>query len=819
MKSLKKRLGSAVLSIALILTLSVQALGYYENVHVNTGSQSEDIARVALTQLGYTEGKNNLTKYGEWYETILKLRNLDPTGFKNGAWCAMYTSWCANQAAIKETTVPYYALCADGVEAFKKAKQWHDSSYTPKPGDIVFFDWNVNNYADHTGIVMYAENGMLYSIEGNTSVNRRDKGTNSSSSTAPDLCMVRQRDLSDKYILGYATPDYSGAAFDSKDYNGIIDLESDQKKVSLMALSDNVMDKTGSYTFGPYYGMTRGEFADFLCRVFQLNADISGTQSFSDVPASHDYYKAIMTLRKLGLTSGSGNNTYTPDVYLTVTEGKFMMQAVCKYVGLTMPDYDYEGDAAGKYLRRFEAAQLYSDIAMKSVSLSSLGQITVTDLARRDYEMPAILLYDDAYVRLSDWNRIMANYASESVHSTTEEASSTSRWVREGNYTVKTMGPRSARMMAYQNEPYFNLSDLADNMNLQAASGSETHFTLMKESVAVASDVRPAILHDYSGTLKDNELYTPGSYSVTATVPAGQSTVSVEIRAEEIQSYTNAAGTKGYWTGMAILAPEGAAAVRYNTTGSAQNLQNGTISDNADGIDRGLIVWFDVTNEPKNAGFFVQWLSANGTVLSQTAYSIDLSHALKETNYVAPFKDVPKTAWYAEAVKYVKSNGMMDGTGADTFGPSVKFSRAMVAQVVYAMEGKPATSATGKFKDISDGQWFAPAVNWCSEHGIVSGYTTGNYGPNDPITREQLVAILYKYAQYRNADTTARGDLSQYTDTATISFWALDSMQWAEGSGLISGRENKTLAPKGTAVRCEVAQILMNFHKKYMVAG
>ena len=585
-----------------------------------------------------------------------------------------------------------------------------------------------------------------------------------------------------------------------------------------MALSDNVMDKTGSYTFGPYYGLTRGEFADFLCRVFQLKADTSGTQRFSDVPSSHDFYEPIMVLKKLGLTSGAGNNTYNPDVYLTVTEGKFMLKAVCNYVGLSMPDYDYVGDAAGKYLRRFEAAQLYSDIAMKSVSLATTGLVTVTDLAKNDYEMPGILLHDDAYVRLSDWNRIIANIASESVHSSSEDATSTSRWVREGNYNVKTMGPRSGRMMSYQDELYFNLGDLAKNMDLQAASGSGTHFTLMKENVAVADNVRPAVLHDYSGALKDNELYAPGSYAVTATVPAGQSSVSVEIRGEEIKSYTNSEGKKGYWTAMAVLAPEGAVSVRYSTTGSASNLQNGTITDYADGIDRGLVAWFDVSGEPKSANLFVQWLGMNGTVLSQTSYNIDLSNALKEASYLAPFKDVPKNAWYAEAVKYVKANGLMDGTAADQFGPSVKFSRAMVAQVVYAMEGKPATSAVSTFKDISEGQWFATAVNWCAQQGIVSGYTNGNYGPNDAITREQLVAILYKYAQYRKVDTSARGDLSKYADTATISLWALDSVQWAEANGLISGRENKKLAPKGSAVRCEVAQILMNFHKKY-IAG
>ena len=119
-KTIKKRIRILTVTAAAVAMLSTSVMGAYENTHRNTGNQNEDILKVSLTQLGYTEGNNNLTKFGQWYATVLDARKESSAGFANGAWCAMYTSWCANQAGIKENTIPYYALVADGVEKFKK---------------------------------------------------------------------------------------------------------------------------------------------------------------------------------------------------------------------------------------------------------------------------------------------------------------------------------------------------------------------------------------------------------------------------------------------------------------------------------------------------------------------------------------------------------------------------------------------------------------------------------------------------------------------------------------------------------------------------
>ena len=134
MKTMKKRIHTLAVTAAVLAMLCSPVLGAYENTHRNTGNQNEDILKVSLTQLGYTEGANNLTKFGQWYATVLDARRESSAGFANGAWCAMYTSWCANQAGIKESTIPYYALVADGVDKFKKMNLYKKASeYTPKP--------------------------------------------------------------------------------------------------------------------------------------------------------------------------------------------------------------------------------------------------------------------------------------------------------------------------------------------------------------------------------------------------------------------------------------------------------------------------------------------------------------------------------------------------------------------------------------------------------------------------------------------------------------------------------------------------------------
>ncbi len=175
------------------------------------------------------------------------------------------------------------------------------------------------------------------------------------------------------------------------------------------------------------------------------------------------------------------------------------------------------------------------------------------------------------------------------------------------------------------------------------------------------------------------------------------------------------------------------------------------------------------------------------------------------------FDDVAKSAWYYKAVEYVAENGIMSGVSAREFAPNAGFSRAMLAQTLYAMSGKPTVKAEGTFADVAANAWYADAVNWAAEKGYVSGVGDGEFAPDASITREQMALILYRYAGSPDASGMV---LREFADGDSVSAYAVDAIRWAVHEGLISGMENNTLAPQGTATRAQVAQILMNFHQK-----
>ncbi len=185
--------------------------------------------------------------------------------------------------------------------------------------------------------------------------------------------------------------------------------------------------------------------------------------------------------------------------------------------------------------------------------------------------------------------------------------------------------------------------------------------------------------------------------------------------------------------------------------------------------------------------------------------------ALEQEEEQPLFSDVAEDDWYYDAVAYVAENGIMSGTDGSRFSPNGTLTRAMLSQILYAMEDKPAVSGAATFSDVAAGAWYADAVNWTAAQGIVAGMGENSFAPDAPVTREQLSLILYGYARYKGYDTSASVSLSGYADRDSVAVWAADSMGWAVSEGLISGRPGGYLDPVGTATRAEVAQILMNF--------
>ena len=181
-----------------------------------------------------------------------------------------------------------------------------------------------------------------------------------------------------------------------------------------------------------------------------------------------------------------------------------------------------------------------------------------------------------------------------------------------------------------------------------------------------------------------------------------------------------------------------------------------------------------------------------------------------------PYTDVKESHWYYSAVEYAFEKGMMSGMTETTFGPNIATNRAMLVSVLWRFEGSP-EGFDHSFSDVKSSHYFDKAVAWAYSNNIVAGKSADKYAPNDKLTREQMAAILYRYAKYAGKDTTAEGDISVFADLNKLDSYAVDAMKWAYGKGVITGMNATTLDPNGNATRAQLASILQRFltPKKY----
>lgn len=218
----------------------------------------------------------------------------------------------------------------------------------------------------------------------------------------------------------------------------------------------------------------------------------------------------------------------------------------------------------------------------------------------------------------------------------------------------------------------------------------------------------------------------------------------------------------------------------------------------------------------KSGATFEGWYADKGLTKKITSVKLDANTTVYAKWTEAPvsglpFGDVKTADWFYNDVKYVYEKGMMAGTAADVFAPNATTTRAMIVTILYRLEGSPAVTGTSAFVDVPAGQWYTDAVNWAAANQIVKGTSATTFAPNDSITREQMAAILYRYAQYKGYDVTKKADLSGYSDNGQVSAYAKDALAWANAAKLINGVTNTTLAPQGNATRAQVSAILHRF--------
>ena len=176
-----------------------------------------------------------------------------------------------------------------------------------------------------------------------------------------------------------------------------------------------------------------------------------------------------------------------------------------------------------------------------------------------------------------------------------------------------------------------------------------------------------------------------------------------------------------------------------------------------------------------------------------------------------PFLDVNEGDWFYDAVAYAYENGLMDGVGGNRFAPNSATTRAQLVTILYRMEGQPVVSGDLPFTDVEAGTWYTNAVGWAAQNGIVNGVGDDTFAPGNDLTREQLVTILYRYAESKGYDVSASADLAGYPDGEEIQAYAREAMAWAVAENIIQGMEDDTLKPAGNASRAQIATILMRF--------
>lgn len=179
-------------------------------------------------------------------------------------------------------------------------------------------------------------------------------------------------------------------------------------------------------------------------------------------------------------------------------------------------------------------------------------------------------------------------------------------------------------------------------------------------------------------------------------------------------------------------------------------------------------------------------------------------------NWNNPFTDVPKGAWYNDAVRYVYENGLMVGLAPNNFGANVTTDRGQLVTMLWRMAGEPQATNGADFSDVSNNAYYANAVAWAAENGITSGFEDGTFRPQTGLSREQMAALFMKYAEATGVDTSVRADISSYTDINPNS-WSYDALSWAKAVGLLSGVSDTTMAPQATATRAQIAAVLQRY--------
>ena len=339
------------------------------------------------------------------------------------------------------------------------------------------------------------------------------------------------------------------------------------------------------------------------------------------------------------------------------------------------------------------------------------------------------------------------------------------------------------------------------------------------ETIKLAKDVDEAIVVTVAKSINFKVDANKKKFDAKKNIVAGtNTTVKVGETSPYIYEFTYTKPSSGGSSGGSSSGK-----TTYKVTTSAVN--NGGVNASPSNAEKGATITITLSPDKgykldkltvtDGSGKTVSTVKKSDTVYTFTmpasAVKVGVSYVkATETPSETKFNDVSANDWFASAVDYVTGKGMMNGTAANTFSPKANTTRGMVVTVLYRLENQPSTSAAS-FTDVASGAYYANAVAWANANGIVSGYGSGKFGPNDKVTREQLAAMLYRYAQNKKYDVSGAKSLDGYTDAQSVSSYAVPALQWANAAGVVTGKSGSKMDPKGYATRAEVAAMLMRF--------
>ena len=302
----------------------------------------------------------------------------------------------------------------------------------------------------------------------------------------------------------------------------------------------------------------------------------------------------------------------------------------------------------------------------------------------------------------------------------------------------------------------------------------------------------------------------------TAGADAGSSSPSTAATPDE---QTQASRRKTY----AILLwqmPHGTVSVDRHSASAGETVTVTVRPDEGCTCDRVLVTGDngrEVAVTSRGAGKYTFRMPACGVSVSASfsAPAKEETPVVPEEPKTMPFTDVKPGDWFYDCVYWAWSSGVMQGTSETLFSPNLTTSRGMIVTILYRLAGSPAAPAKSPFADVSQGAWYAAPVSWAAWYGIVNGYDGKTFGPDDPITREQMAAIFYRYASVRGYDVSAAAPLTGFSDAGKVRDYAKTPLAWAVAMGLIRGMGDGTLAPQGRATRAQAAAILQRFDGQY----